>query len=180
MESSDMLSIAPSISLVPICSERLNVEKSPKPYNQTVDSSPSRHGGENSVHEKVVAFNSLAFQAKQLEKKTNDAALRRAVLGREEADSDMRRYRDEARALRKSVEEAKRREKIVGERLETVMVSWCKGKYSIDKSDNPDRKTLAVLRKLSNIQNRFGKKKFGVQRKKTSRPNQLISSYKRS
>lgn len=62
---------------------------------------------------------------KQLERSTADAALRRAMLGREEAETEMRRYREEARTLRSVVEEGRERERKVGERLETVMVSFC-------------------------------------------------------
>ena len=76
------------------------------------------------MHDKVAAFNSLAFQGKQLERKANDAALKRAMLGREEAESEMRRYREETRALRRQVDEGKEREHRVGERLENVMVSY--------------------------------------------------------
>jgi len=77
---------------------------------------------DSSVHDKIHQFNSLTMQSKQLERKTADAALKRAMLGREEAEADMRRYRDEARQLRKQVEEGKERERRVGERLEAVMV----------------------------------------------------------
>lgn len=66
-------------------------------------------------------MSSAAF-SKQLERKTADAALKRAMLGREEAESEMRRYRDEARGLRRYIEEGRERERKVGERLETVMV----------------------------------------------------------
>lgn len=83
------------------------------------DSAPLR---DSSVHEKINQFNSLAMQSKQLERKTADAALKRAMLGREEAEAEMRRYRDEARMLRKMVEESKDRERRVAERLEAVMV----------------------------------------------------------
>lgn len=79
---------------------------------------------DSSVHEKINQFNSLAMQSKQLERKTADAALKRAILGREEAEAEMRRYRDEAKILRKQVEEGKDRERRVGERLEAVMVRW--------------------------------------------------------
>jgi hypothetical protein len=81
-----------------------------------------RHERESSVQEKIAAFNSVAFQGKQLERKANDAALKRAMVGREEAESEMRRYRDEARTLRRHVEEGKDRERKVGERLESVLV----------------------------------------------------------
>ena len=78
-----------------------------------------------SVHEKISQFNNLSvsMQSKQLERKTADAALKRAMLGREEAEMEVRRARDELKSLRKAVEDGKERERRVGERLETVMVS---------------------------------------------------------
>jgi len=79
------------------------------------------------VHEKITQFNTLAFQGKQLERKANDAALKRAMLGREEAESETRRYREETRALRRQVEEGRERERKVGVRLETVMVCFYSG-----------------------------------------------------
>jgi hypothetical protein len=81
------------------------------------------HSRDSSVHDKVAAFNSMAFQTKQLERKTNDAALKRAMLGREEAESEMRRYREEVRVLKRHLEEGRDREQKVAERLETIMVS---------------------------------------------------------
>lgn len=86
--------------------------------------SPSRHGHsrDSSVSDKINVFNSLAAQGNKLERKSQEAALKRAVLGREEAEAEARRYRDEMRALRKQLEEGRDRERRVGERLETVMV----------------------------------------------------------
>ena len=81
-----------------------------------------RHERESSVQDKIAAFNSVAFQGKALERKANDAALKRAMVGREEAEAEMRRYRDEARALRRHVDEGRERERKVGERLESVLV----------------------------------------------------------
>ncbi|GAB1312781.1 hypothetical protein MFIFM68171_02991 [Madurella fahalii] len=83
---------------------------------------------DSSVHEKINQFNSLAMHSKQLERKTADAALKRAMLGREEAEAEMRRYREEARMLRKQVEEGKDRERRVGERLEAVMENYGRAK----------------------------------------------------
>jgi hypothetical protein len=77
---------------------------------------------DSSVHDKITQFNTLAMQSKQLERKNADAALKRAVLGREEAEAEVRRYREEMKALRKTVDEGKDRERKVGERLEQVMV----------------------------------------------------------
>lgn len=80
---------------------------------------------DNVVHDKISQFNnmSIAMQSKQLERKTADAALKRAMLGREEAEADAKRLREENRLLRKEVEGGKERERKVGERLEAVMVS---------------------------------------------------------
>ena len=83
------------------------------------DASPTR---DKSVHDKINQFNSLTTQSKQLERKTADAALKRAMVAREQAENEMRQYRDEARALRRHAEEGKMREQKVGERLEAVMV----------------------------------------------------------
>jgi hypothetical protein len=107
---------------------------SPERVNQLRDSpsgSPTRPSSrDSSIHEKIQQFNNMArvtpntaaTMTKQLERKTADAALKRAMLGREEAESEMRRYREDTRILRRQVEEGKERERRVGERLETVMV----------------------------------------------------------
>jgi hypothetical protein len=62
------------------------------------------------------------MQSKQLERKTADAALKRAMLGREEAETELRKTRDENKKLQKAIDEGKERERKVGERLESLMV----------------------------------------------------------
>ncbi|KAK4121849.1 hypothetical protein N657DRAFT_599972 [Parathielavia appendiculata] len=91
---------------------------------QRITFGESASARDSSVHEKINQYNNLAMQTKQLERKTADAALKRAMLGREEAEAEMRRYRDEVRQLRKQVEEGKDRERRVGERLEAVMENY--------------------------------------------------------
>lgn len=112
---------SPGTPLFQVSPERVNQQR----YEPSA--SPSIgvgcHSRESSVHEKVAKFDSLASQSKALERKAADAALKRAMLGREEAESEMRRYREEVRTLRKQIEEGNARERKVGERLETVMVS---------------------------------------------------------
>lgn len=92
----------------------------------TPDRVNRRHDGarDSSIQDKISQFNNLGVssQTRQLERKTADAALKRAMLGREEAETETRRQRDEINALRKAVEEGRERERKVGERLETVMV----------------------------------------------------------
>lgn len=106
-------------ALQPVSSDRVNQQR---------ESVLSLRIGKDNVRDSIVLdkvnqFNTLTMQSKQLERKTADAALKRAMLGREEAESDMRRYREEARMLRKQVEEGKERERRVCERLETIQVS---------------------------------------------------------
>ncbi|OAA46352.1 hypothetical protein NOR_03105 [Metarhizium rileyi] len=85
---------------------------------------------DSSVHDKISQFNSLsiAMQSKQMERKTADAALKRAMVGREEAEAEMKRLRDEVVLLRKEIDERKERERKVGERLETVLDNYGRAK----------------------------------------------------
>lgn len=77
--------------------------------------------GNSDVQGKVAQFNNLSKEAAQ-RRKDNEAALKRAVLGREEAESETRRLKEENRMLRQDVEEGRARERKVGERMEGVMV----------------------------------------------------------
>ncbi|TVY35662.1 hypothetical protein LSUB1_G006898, partial [Lachnellula subtilissima] len=107
------------------------------------------HSRDSSVHDKISQFNTLAFQGKQLERKANDAALKRAMLGREEAESEMRRYRDETRSLRKHIEEGRERERKVGERLETVMENYGRAKETHAHTQTLWEKEIRRARKES-------------------------------
>ena len=77
--------------------------------------------GSSEVQGKVAQFNGLAKEAAQ-RRKDNEAALKRAILGREEAEGESRRLRDGNNRLRMEVEEGRSRERRVGERLEAVQV----------------------------------------------------------
>lgn len=99
-------------------------------HRERLFGSPSHR--DSSVHDKITQFNTLSLQSKSA-----DAALKRAMLGREEAEAEMRRYREEAKKLNRlleewkgEVEESKRqikeskvRETKVSQRLEEYMVS---------------------------------------------------------
>ncbi len=106
----------PGTPLYQISAERVNQRLSPS--KDALDR-PSR----DSVHEKVAVFNTLAMQSRHLERKTNDAALQRAMLGREEAESEMRRWKQEAENARRAADELEHRNRKVSERLESQMVS---------------------------------------------------------
>lgn len=118
---------APGTPLQPLADDRISQRENM--FSSVLGA--SHHKRDSVVSDKISQFNSLAAQSKHLERKTADAALKRAMLGREEAEGEMRRYRQEAQALRKLVEEGKDRERRVGERLETVMVSFMRG--SLDR-----------------------------------------------
>jgi hypothetical protein len=77
--------------------------------------SPTRS---SDVANKVMAFNNLAKD----KQRNNEAALRRAVVGREEAEDETRKLREETASLKKQVEAGKARELRVAQRLEAVMV----------------------------------------------------------
>ncbi|KAI1106351.1 hypothetical protein F4804DRAFT_301022 [Jackrogersella minutella] len=109
---------------------------------------------DSDVHDKIRQFNNLthtgpggASMSRQLERKTADAALKRAMLGREEAEGEMRRYRDEARVLRRQIEESRGRERKVGERLEDVMEKYGRAKETLQHSKTIWEKEIRQARK---------------------------------
>ncbi|KAI6805036.1 hypothetical protein KC332_g11061 [Hortaea werneckii] len=86
----------------------------------------SGHGRTNSdVQGLVKRFEHLDVRDKEAESKErmkrHEAELKRAMIAREEAESDVRRFREEVRRLRKERDEGGDRERRVARRLETVM-----------------------------------------------------------
>lgn len=119
MSNSPSLPGSPGGPLQAVTAERVNQQR------ESIFSHGRSESRDSTVHEKISQFNNLSvsLQSKQLERKTADAALKRAMLGREEAETEMRRYKEEVKALQRAIEEGKDRERRVGERLETLMVS---------------------------------------------------------
>ncbi|KAF7543042.1 hypothetical protein G7Z17_g11068 [Cylindrodendrum hubeiense] len=133
MSNSPSLPGSPGGPLQAITAERVNQQRESifsHLRSESHDSRDSRDSRDSSVHDKISQFNNLSvsLQSKQLERKTADAALKRAMLGREEAETEMRRYRDEVRAMQRAIEEGKDRERRVGERLETLMENYGRAK----------------------------------------------------
>ncbi|MCJ1437486.1 hypothetical protein MMC27_006873 [Xylographa pallens] len=128
MEPIFRIPASPGTPLFPVSPDRVNRQQLPHSPSRQSDLSflqddpfKSYHSRNSSdVQGKVAQFNNLSKEASQ-RRKDNEAALKRAVVGREEAESETRRLKDETRSLRKEVEEASIRERRVGERLETVM-----------------------------------------------------------
>ncbi|KAL8773303.1 MAG: hypothetical protein Q9209_001697 [Squamulea sp. 1 TL-2023] len=110
--------------LFPVSPERAN--RQPLPQSPSLPSSlhdPNKMAylkETSEVQNKVAQFNSLSKEAVQ-RRKDNEAAIRRAVLGREEAENETRRLKDENNGLRKALEDGKARERKVAERIESVM-----------------------------------------------------------
>jgi carbamoylphosphate synthase large subunit len=117
---------SPGTPLFPVSPERINrqqVQNSPPlptgfPYLQNDPFGSQRN---SMVQGKVAQFNEIAQKARR---RDNEAALERAILGREEAENETRRLREENRVLRQETEEGRARERKVGQRLETVIASW--------------------------------------------------------
>ncbi|KAH8156484.1 hypothetical protein CIB48_g11762 [Xylaria polymorpha] len=134
--------------LQPISPDRVNHQ------NPMLASTRTSAQRDSDVHDKIRQFNNLshlapgaASMSKQLERMTADAALKRAMIGREEAESEMRRYREEARALRRQVDEGRERERKVGERLETVMESYGRAKETYSHTQAIWEKEIRRARK---------------------------------
>lgn len=138
----------PALPLYPLSPERVNgMRASPtknpstptKSSGFTLPQSPSlpeihalrSHVRTNSDVQSLVArFDHLHVKDKDEEsverRRKHDAELRRAQIGREEAESDVRRLREELRRLKRDNEEGRDRERRVGKRLEAVMVRLLK------------------------------------------------------
>jgi len=131
MDSIFKFPTSPGTPLFPVSPERVNrqpLPQSPSLPSNLSDPFFSGHArAPSDVQGKVAQFNNLSKENAQ-RRRDNEAALQRAVLGREEAEGETRRLREEHRLLRKEIEEGRGRERRVGERLEALMVgssmSW--------------------------------------------------------
>ena len=117
---------SPGTPLFPVSPERANRQQLPQSPSLPSISNQNDHlnflsRGNSDVQGKVAQFNNLSKEAAQ-RRRDSEAALKRAVLGREEAENETRRLREESRLLRQDVEEGRARERRVGERVEGVMV----------------------------------------------------------
>ncbi len=126
MDPACKLPASPGMPLFPVSPERVNrqpLPQSPSLPSNLQDPLKMAHLKETSdVQNKVAQFNSLSKEAVQ-RRKDNEAAMRRAVLGREEAENETRRLKEETNRLNKELEEGKARERKVAARIESVMVA---------------------------------------------------------
>jgi hypothetical protein len=119
------VSATPGTPLFPISPERANKQL---PNHAMTNTPPaptlSFHGHSRTnldVQGKVEKFNSLTKEASE-RRRAHEAALKRAIVGREEAENEARRTKDELRKLKAELSEGKDRERKVGERVENLMV----------------------------------------------------------
>ena len=128
MDAAFKLAASQGTPLFPVSPERANRQHLPLSpsrqsdlflQNDTLKSHHSRNSSD--VQGKVAQFNNLSKEASQ-RRKDNEAALTRAVVGREEAESETKRLKEENRLLRKDIHDWSARERKVAERMEAVMV----------------------------------------------------------
>ncbi len=133
MDPAYRIPLAPGTPFFPVSPERANQQKhhhhhhplhdivpSPSMPNLTVAS--SRPPAD--VQGKVAQFNSLNKDAAE-RKREHDASLRRAMVGREEAESETKRVKDESKQIVRELEHSRSREGRLGERLDRMMVCIC-------------------------------------------------------
>lgn len=130
MENVSPHTLSPTMSkpLLPISPERMNASRQPIPqspslpaFTTSASSSPTRDKNSD-VQGMVARFNALDIKDHQELGRRQEAAVKRAQMGREQAEEECRRAKEEMRALRRDVEEGRERERRVAKRVESVMV----------------------------------------------------------
>ncbi|KAI9789551.1 MAG: hypothetical protein M1816_005958 [Peltula sp. TS41687] len=119
----------PGAPLHPVSPERANQQKhSQRPEISISPSLPNINGyvqatmmSSSDVPGKVAQFNSLDGKDVMERRRVNDAALKRAVLGREEAESETRRVKEMVQTLTDELEVSKQREGKFVRRLERAL-----------------------------------------------------------
>jgi septal ring factor EnvC (AmiA/AmiB activator) len=125
---------SPGTPLYPISPERTNRQSaipvsSPSLTHGFAAASRGLHdpfgspGRLSDVQGKVAQFNNLSRESTQ-KRMDMDAALKRAVVGREEAEAELKRLREAYTELRAQVEEFGERERKIGLRIEATMVCF--------------------------------------------------------
>ena len=113
---------SPGTPLFPVSPERINRQPIPQSPSYTGESSKKLFGDPfaspssttSDVKDKVAQFNKLNKEAAK-QRQDNEAARRRAEMGREEAENESRMFKSQ-------LEESKARVSKVSQRLETVLV----------------------------------------------------------
>lgn len=117
----------PSKPLQPLSPERVNNMLPTSPSLPEMSVFDRKHGRTNSdVQGLVKRFEHLDVRDRDAEnnerRKRHELELRRAQIAREEAETDVKRLREEVRRLKKEGDDGRERERKVGKRLEVVVV----------------------------------------------------------
>lgn len=119
----------PGMPLFSLSPERINAQRgNATPTEGLPTSLPEfgspKHARSNSAVEGMIArFGSLDVKDHVDLRKKDEAALRRAQMGREEAEGEARKLKDEARVAKKEAEDAKERERKTVKKLDVLLVS---------------------------------------------------------
>lgn len=128
MDSGYRLPASSGMPLFPVSPERANQQRAPVHELPTSPSLPdiaslSLSRSSSDVQSKVLQFNSLGKDV--LERRGDqDVALRRAKIGREEAENDAKRAKEEVKRLGRELDEVQLRERKAVQRLERAMVCF--------------------------------------------------------
>ncbi|KAI9665268.1 MAG: hypothetical protein M1829_005742 [Trizodia sp. TS-e1964] len=149
MEASIGSSAVFATALLPVSADRTNQQK---PLLVDLTDSPNLSNLppklESEVLGKVAQYNSLNKDG--LERKSrHEAALKRAILGREEAENESRRWKEELLAARNELDAGKDRERKVGERLDALMEELHNAKEQRSLSHTRNEKERRRLKKES-------------------------------
>ena len=117
---------SPGTPLFPVSPERANQQKPSVPDIPTSPSLPDLNslsqGRTNpDVQGKVAQFNSLNREVVE-RRRANEAALRRAVIGREEAENETRKTREDLKRIARELEENRLSESKLRGQFDQVMV----------------------------------------------------------
>ena len=131
MDSPSKVPGTSTMPLFPLSPERQNrVAQHTSPYGGGLPPSPTmpdlgKHSHvrtSSDVQCMVARFNSLDIKDHAELRRKDEAALKRAQMGREEAEEQVKRHREEGRRLKKELDESSDRERKVMKRLDAVMV----------------------------------------------------------
>jgi len=142
---------SPGMPLIPVSPERTNRLLPQSPSAPGLSRFHTEHAAQHShgtsdVQGKVAQFNNLSKEA-AARRKENEAALKRAVMGREEAESETRRSREENRVLRKEVEEGRGRGRRLSERIEGLVEELGRTKEQLQKEKEKREGERAIYEK---------------------------------
>ncbi|KAL9082676.1 MAG: hypothetical protein Q9159_006255 [Coniocarpon cinnabarinum] len=130
--SPSKLQYSPGMPLFPVSPERINASKQPLPQSPSLpnftaygshspDASPTHRHKNSDVQGMVARFNALEIKDHQDLRRRDEAALKRAQMGREQAEEECRRMQEEMRALQNDLGESRMRERRATKRVDSVM-----------------------------------------------------------